>query len=144
MGGLRDILERSETVAVVGISRDYEKPGGHVPVMLQRRGFRIIPVNPNLEEILGEKAYPSLLEIPEPVDVVEVFRPSEEAPELARQAVAIGAKTLWLQLGLQSEEARLIAEEAGLTYVEDHCMGVESAKYHIRKRAARGEAAGTP
>ena len=100
---------------------------------LQRRGFRIIPVNPSADEILGEPAYPALGDIKEPVDVVDVFRPAAEAPGIARQAVAIGARALWLQHGIKSDEARSIAEAAGLDYVEDLCMGRESVRLHIAK-----------
>ena len=129
----REILERSSTIAVVGMARDHEKPSGHIPVLLRERGFRIVPVNPNVDEILGAKAYAQLRDVPEPIDTVEVFRPAEEAPEIAHQAVEIGAKALWLQLGIRSEEARRIAEAAGLDYIEDRCMGVETRRYDIRK-----------
>jgi uncharacterized protein len=129
----RDILERSDTIAVVGIARTTDKPSGGVPADLQQRGFRIIPVNPKADEILGERAYASLADVDEPVDVVEVFRPAEEAPEIARQAVAIGARALWLQLGIVSDEARQIAEEAGLDFVQDRCMGVETRRFDITK-----------
>lgn len=129
----REILERASTIAVVGIARTTDKPSGGVPADLQRRGFRIVPVNPKADEILGERAYASLTDVTEPVDVVDVFRPAEEAPEIARQAVAIGAKALWLQLGIVSDEARRIAESAGLDFVQDRCMGAESARYDIRK-----------
>lgn len=129
----REILERAGTIAVVGIARTKDKPSGGVPAELQARGFRIVPVNPKADEILGERAYASLSDITEPVDVVEVFRPAAEAPEIARQAVAVGAKALWLQLGIVSEEARRIAEEAGLGFVQDRCMGVETRRHDIRK-----------
>jgi len=128
---VREILEYARTVAVVGASRDPSKPSGKIPYLLQHRGFRIIPINPNVETMLGERAYPSLLDIPEPVDVVDVFRPADDAPEIARQAVAIGARALWLQLGIVSAEARAIAEAAGLDYVEDTCMGREAVRLHI-------------
>ena len=133
MTDTRAILERSSTIAVVGIARATDKPSGGVPADLQRRGFRIVPVNPKADEILGERAYASLADVTEPVDVVEVFRPAEEAPEIARQAVAIGAKALWLQLGIESEEARRIAEDAGLDFVQDRCMAAESRRFDIRK-----------
>lgn len=132
MADLRAVLERARTVAVVGISSDPAKPSHRVPRQLQAAGFRIIPVHPSAEELLGEKAYHRLADIPEPIDVVEVFRPPEEAPGIAREAVAAGAGALWLQLGLRSEEAREIAEVAGLDYVEDHCMGIEQRRYRIR------------
>ena len=129
----REILMRSRTVAVVGASSDPEKPAHQVPAYLREIGFRIFPVNPTVEEVLGQRSYPSLAELPEPIDVVEVFRPAEEAPEIARQAVAIGARALWLQIGLTSGEARRIAESAGLDYVENRCMRVESRLHGIRK-----------
>jgi predicted CoA-binding protein len=129
----REILERSRTVAVVGASTDESKPAHTVPANLQRAGFNVLPVNPSGKEILGRPAFKSLSEIEEPVDVVQVFRPAQEAPEIAREAVAIGAKVLWLQLGIVSDEARRIAEEGGLDYVEDRCMGRERDKYDITK-----------
>jgi predicted CoA-binding protein len=133
---IREILESATTIATVGASRDPWKAAGGVPRSLRQMGFRVIPVNPNVDEIDGEKTYPSLLELPEPVDVVQVFRPSDEAPGIARQAVEIGAKALWLQLGIVSEDARRIAEEAGLAYVEDHCMPVEARRLRITKTPA--------
>ena len=129
----RSILESASTIAVVGISANESKAAFAIPASLQSAGFRILPVNPHAGEILGEKVYASLADVPEPIDVVEVFRPPEEAPDIARQAVAAGAKVLWLQKGLASEEARAIAEDAGLDYVENLCMGVERARYGITK-----------
>jgi predicted CoA-binding protein len=132
----REILEYARTVAVVGASRDANKPGGSVPAALQEHGFKVFPINPTAEVLFGEPVYRSLRDLPHSVDVVQVFRPAEEAPEIARQAVAIGARALWLQLGIRSDEARRIAEEAALDYVEDRCMGEERARYRIDKRAA--------
>lgn len=129
-----EILERSRTIAVVGMSTDPAKAAYSVPAELQAAGFRIVPVNPNAAEILGETAYASLADVPDPIDVVEVFRPAEEAPDVARQAVEIGAKAVWLQEGIRSAEARRIANEAGLDYVEDRCMGVERFLRGIVKR----------
>jgi predicted CoA-binding protein len=131
-----EILERVTTIAVVGASRDPNKAGGSVPAGLQRRGFRIIPINPYADELFGERVYRSLSEVPEKIDLVDVFRPAHDAPDIARQAVAIGAKALWLQLDIRSEEARRIAEGAGLDYVEDECTAVVSSLYRIRKTAA--------
>ena len=131
-----EILESVRTVAVVGASRDPNKAGGSVPAGLQRRGFRIVPINPFADELFGERVYRSLLDVPEKVDLVDVFRPAEDAPEIARQAVAIGAKALWLQLDIRSHEARRIAEAAGLEFVEDECTAVVSSLYRIRKAAA--------
>lgn len=130
---VRDILENASTIATIGASQNASKPAGGVPLHLQQIGFRVIPVNPNASELYGAKAYPRLLDVDEPVDVVQVFRPSDEAPEIARQAVEIGAKALWLQLGITSPEARAIVEEAGLAFVEDRCMAVESKRLGIRK-----------
>ncbi len=127
----REILESATTIAVVGASRDPLKAGGSVPAGLQRRGFRIIPINPYADVLFGEHVYRSLAEVPEKVDVVDVFRPAREAPDIARQAVAIGAKALWLQLDIRSEEARRIAESAGVDFVEDECTAVTTALYRI-------------
>jgi uncharacterized protein len=132
----REILESATTIATVGASKDGWKPAGEVPRFLKQIGFRVIPVNPRAIELFGEKAYPSLLDIGEPIDVVQVFRPAGEAPEIARQAVQIGARALWLQLGIRSDEARRIAEEAGLAYVEDRCMAVETRRLSIAKTPA--------
>ena len=131
-----EILERATTIAVVGASRDPNKAGGSVPFGLQRRGFRIIPINPYADELFGERVYRSLSEVPVKIDLVDVFRPSEDAPEIARQAVAIGAGALWLQLDIRSAEARRIAEEAGLDYVENECTAVVSSLHRIRKQTA--------
>ncbi len=122
---LRQILETSKSVAVVGISNRDDRPANSVPGYLQRHGYHIIPVNPNLEEVHGEKAYPDLKSIPEPVDVVEVFRPPEEAPEIVDQAIQIGAKTVWMQQGIVNESAAAVARAAGLNVVMDACMRTE-------------------
>ncbi|GAA0709291.1 CoA-binding protein [Dactylosporangium roseum] len=121
----RQILAEAHTIAVVGASRDPQKPAHWVPKMLQEQGWRIIPVNPYADRLFGEHAYARLADIPEHVDVVEVFRPSGDAPEIVREAAAIGAGAVWLQLGVISEEAGRLARSAGLGYVEDTCMGME-------------------
>lgn len=128
------ILRDYDTITVVGASADPEKAANEVPAYMQRRGWRIIPVNPHADEIVGEKVYRSLAEIPEQVGLVDVFRPSEQTPEIARQAVAAGATALWLQLGIRSAEAREIAESAGLLYIEDRCLIIEQRRSHIVKR----------
>jgi uncharacterized protein len=130
------ILAAARTIAVVGASRDPEKAGGSVPVTLQRRGFRIIPVNPYADTLFGEKVYRSLLDVPDGIDLVDVFRPAADAPEIARQAAQVGAKALWLQLDIRSQEARDIAAAAGMDYVEDECTGVVASLYRIRSTAA--------
>ena len=127
----KKVLRRSRVIAVVGISRYRHKEAGRVPMQMQMAGYRIIPVNPHADVLLGEKVYRSLGEVPEPVDLVNVFRPSAETPAVVRQAVAIGAKAVWLQLGISSDEARRIAEEAGLDYVENRCIAVEMARHGL-------------
>lgn len=106
-----------------------------MPEGLQRRGFRIIPINPFAEVLFGERVYHSLAEVPDKIDLVDVFRPAADAPEIARQAVAIGAKALWLQLDIRSEEARRIAESAGLDFIEDECTAVVASLHRVRKSA---------
>ncbi|HYP87383.1 MAG TPA: CoA-binding protein [Polyangiaceae bacterium] len=127
------ILQKFRTLAVVGLSRDPAKAAHAIPARMQKAGFRIIPVNPQLQTVLGETAYPTLRDVPEPVEVVVVFRPSAEAAGVAKDAVAIGAKALWLQQGIVSDEARALAEAAGLLYVEDRCIGVERAVHGVVK-----------
>jgi uncharacterized protein len=124
VGELIQIYEQTHTIAVVGASENESKPGHIIPTYLKSQGFRIVPINPRGGEIFGERSYPSLRDVDTQVDVVEVFRPSEEAPAIAGDAVAIGAKVLWLQSGIVSEEAAKIAEEGGLSVVMDRCMGV--------------------
>ena len=120
---LREILVKTKTIAVVGLSDKPDRPGHRIPAYLQSQGYRIIPVNPMLSEVLGEKAYPSLREIPVPVDVVEIFRRAEDVPPIVEEAIAIGAKIVWMQLGIVNEEAASRAESAGLGVVMDTCMG---------------------
>jgi uncharacterized protein len=134
MSDIQEILEQSKTIAVVGASTNPDKSAYSVPAALQSAGFDIIPVNPAADEVHGVKAYAALDDIDVDIDIVEVFRPSKEAPDIARAAARIGAKALWLQQGLRSDEARKIAEEAGMDYVEDRCMGVERARFGVVKR----------
>ncbi len=117
------IYDETKTIAVVGASADPSKPAHQIPRYLQRQGYRILPVNPRGGELLGEAVASSLAEVDRPVDVVDVFRPADEAPGIAREAIAIGAKVLWLQLGIESEEAKRLAAAAGLTVVMNRCMG---------------------
>jgi predicted CoA-binding protein len=123
MDELRAIYEETKTIAVVGASGDETKAANRIPRYLQREGFRIIPVNPKGGEILGETVYERLEDVPDPIDVVDVFRPSEETPGVAGDAVKVGAKVLWLQEGISSEEAERIASEGGLKVVMNRCMG---------------------
>jgi uncharacterized protein len=125
---LRRIYADTKTIAVVGASNDKSKNANKIPAYLKSQGYHIIPVNPRTPEVLGEKTYKSLADIPEPVDVVEVFRPASEAPKIAEEAAEIGAKVLWLQVGIVSPEAGEIAEANDMTFVMDHCMGMMHAK----------------
>ena len=122
---LQTLFRRAKTIAVVGLSNDRTRPSNGIARYLQRSGFRVIPVNPALTEVLGEKSYPSLLDIPESVDIVDVFRRPEAVPEIARQAGQIGAQCLWMQLGVANAEAAGIASTAGLIVVEDRCIMIE-------------------
>ena len=116
------IVREAKTIAVVGLSNDPEKPSNEVGSYLQEQGYHVIPVNPKEEEVLGERAYETVEQIPEDIDVVDVFLPPEKTPEAAEDAVRAGAKTLWLQEGIESEEARRIAGEGNLAYIENRCM----------------------
>jgi predicted CoA-binding protein len=129
------ILSDSRTIAVVGASRHEGKAAYSVPLQMLRHGWHVIPVNPYATQIWGQTCYPTLADIPEPVDLVNVFRPSADTPEVARQAAAIGAKALWLQQEIASAEARAIAEAAGMDYVEDHCIAVERAVRQLSRVA---------
>jgi predicted CoA-binding protein len=117
------------TVAIVGLSGNELRPSNFVGFYLQRHGYKVVPVNPRESEILGETSYPSLAEIPEPVDVVDVFRAPDAVPGIAEEAVAICAKTLWLQFGVVSPEGARIAAEGGLDVVMDRCMKIEHARW---------------
>ena len=121
---LRALLGEAGTIAVVGLSSKRDRPSNDVSAYLQEHGFRIVPVNPNETEVLGERAYPSLLDLPAdlPVDVVDVFRRAEDTPQVARDAVRIGAKVLWLQEGIVNEEAARIATDAGLEVIMGVCI----------------------
>ena len=125
---LRHILKNSHTIAIVGLSADWWRPSYFAAKYMQEHGYRIIPVNPKYTEVLGEKCYPNLESIPEAVDIVDVFRKSEDCAPIAKQAVAIGAKTLWLQLGVENAEAQQIAEAAGLAVVMNRCVKIEYAR----------------
>ena len=132
---LKEIYADAKTIAVVGASGSEEKPAHTIPRYLQRNGYRVIPVTPRGGELLGEKVYERLTDIEEPIDVVDVFRPSDETPDVARDAVKVGAKVLWLQEGITSDEAEQIASEGGLKVVMDTCMG---ATHHRLIRMQEG------
>jgi uncharacterized protein len=127
---LRSILSQTRTIAVVGLSSKPHRDSHGVARYLQHQGYKVVPVNPNEPEVLGETAYPSLVDVPTDVaiDIVDVFRKAEETPPVAEQAVSIGARVLWLQEGIVSDEARRIAEEGGLTVVMDLCIRTTRAR----------------
>jgi len=125
---VKRILTHYDTITVVGASRAAAKAAHSVPAHMQRHGWRIIPVNPHAEKILGEQVYRMIGDVPEQVGLVDAFRPPWQTPDIARQAVAAGATALWLQLGIASAEARAIAEAAGLLYVEDRCLIIEQRR----------------
>jgi len=126
---VRRILRRVRTIAVVGLSAQWHRPSYFAAKYLQEHGYRVIPVNPGYPEILGEKCYKSLREIPEKVDVVDCFRRSAEIPAIADDAIAIGAKVLWMQLGVENGDARRKAEAAGLEVIENRCMKIEHGRF---------------
>jgi predicted CoA-binding protein len=125
---LRRILAENHTVAVVGLSADWYRPSYFVAKYLQTHGYRVIPVNPRYPEILGEKCYASLRDIPDKVDIVDCFRKSEDILPIAKDAVAIGAKVLWMQIGVVNEGAAKLARDAGLDVVMDRCVKIEHAR----------------
>jgi uncharacterized protein len=122
---LKELYKSVKTIASVGLSASVEKPSFGIAYYLKQQGYRIIPVNPTAKEIFGEKAYPDLLSIPEKVDVVQLFRRSEDVPPFVEQAIQIGAKVVWMQEGISNPEAAKKAEAAGLTVVMDRCMRAE-------------------
>ena len=131
------ILRQCNVVAVVGMSRHPQKAAHYVPKQLMEAGFCIVPINPEVDEILGQRAFPNLEAIPFPVDLVLVFRPSNKVLPFAQAAVAIGAKALWLQQGITHPEARRLATEAGILYVEDECAAVVRSIHDIHKMQAK-------
>jgi uncharacterized protein len=137
---LRELLRRTRTIAVVGLSANPERPSHQVAWYLHHQGYRLFGVNPlcPAPEVFGVPMFPSLAELPEPVDLVDVFRRPEYTPAVAREAVAVGARALWLQMGIRSAEARQIAEEGGLDYVEGRCLKVDHARLLGGRSAAAG------
>ena len=126
---IQEILRGGRTIAVVGLSPNPERPSNSVSRYMQAQGYRIVPVNPNEREVLGETCYPSLSSIPFPVDIVDVFRAAEATPPIAREAVSIGAKAIWFQLDVINDEAVAIAQAGGLKIVVDRCILVEHRRY---------------
>ena len=128
IAGLRRILRDCRSIAVVGLSANWYRPSYFAAKYMQDHNYTIFPVNPNYSEVLGRKCYASLRDIGEHVDIVDCFRKSDEIVPLARDAVAIGARVLWMQLGIRNDEAARIASEAGLDVVMDHCVKIEHAR----------------
>jgi uncharacterized protein len=128
---LTSLLTAARTIAIVGASSNPDKASHGIMQKLQHVGYKVIPVNPRETEILGERSYPSLLDVPEPIDIVDVFRRAEDTPAIADEAVMIGAKALWLQTGIVSEEAAARAEAGGLVVVMDACIGATHAMLRI-------------
>jgi len=126
---LKRIFSRYHTIAVVGLSPKTDRPSHQVAAYFQRAGYRIIPVNPGRSEILGRTCYPDLRAIPEPVEVVDIFRRPDQVVPIVRDAVSIGAQVVWMQQGIINEEAAGIAEQAGLTVIMDRCMKVDHARF---------------
>jgi uncharacterized protein len=129
-----DILKRCKTIAVVGLSANPARPSYEVSEYMQSAGYRIIPVNPNEKEVLGEKSYARLEDVPEKVEIVNIFRRSEDVPPVVASAIRVGAKVVWMQLGIENEQAAEKARAAGLVVVEDACLFVEH-----RRRAVAGD-----
>ena len=125
---LRRILRESKVIAVVGLSADWFRPSYFAAKYMQEHGYRVIPVNPKYPEILGQKCYPSLRDIRQPVDMVDVFRKTADVMPIAEDAIAIGAKVLWQQLGVRNEEAAVKARAAGLETVMDRCVKIEHGR----------------
>lgn len=125
---LRRILRECKTIAVVGLSANEMRPSYFAAKYMQDHGYRIIPVNPNYDEILGEKCYPDLASIPEPVDMVDLFQRSDRVMPFVEQAIQIKAKVVWLQLGVINDEAEKVASDAGLNVVVDRCVKIEYAR----------------
>ena len=138
MENTKEILRKYKKIALVGASQDLTKTSSIVMKYLQKYGFKVYPVNPSMkgEEILGEKVFGSVSEIDSPVEIIDVFRPPSEAIEIAKEAVKINAKVLWLQLDIKNEEAKKIVEENKIEYVEDKCTKMEYQKHFLKVRQA--------
>jgi uncharacterized protein len=132
---IRNLLSAAATIAVVGASSNPERPSNGIMRKLKSAGYRVIPVNPNETDVLGERAYPSLLDVPEGIDIVDVFRRAEYTPAIADDAVKVGAKALWLQSGVTNEEAASRAAAGGLTVVMDACIGVMHSLLQVPKKS---------
>jgi len=138
MSNIKEILSKYKSIAMIGVSNDPSKASTIVMKYMQKYGFKVFPVNPKAKDqkILGEKVYEKITDIKDSVDIVDVFRPSKEALDIAKDTVIIKAKVLWLQLGIRSEEAKKIVEENKIEYVEDKCTKMEYQKHFLKVRQA--------
>ena len=138
MSEIKDILSKYKTIAMIGVSNDPTKASTIVMKYMQKYGFKVYPVNPKAkgQKILGEEVFEKITDIKSPVDIVDVFRPSKEALDIARDTINIGAKVLWLQLGIKSEEAKKIVEKNKIEYIEDKCTKMEYQKHFLKVRQA--------
>ena len=138
MSNIKKILSEYKSIAMIGVSNDPTKASTIVMKYMQKYGFKVYPVNPSAQgqKILGEKVFSKITDIKEPIDIVDVFRPSREAIDIAKDTVNIGAKVLWLQLGIKSEEARKIVEKDNIEYVDDRCTKMEYQKHFLKVRQA--------
>ena len=138
MSEIKDILSKYKTIAMIGVSNDPTKASTIVMKYMQKYGFKVYPVNPKAkgQKILGEEVFEKITDIKDPVDIVDVFRPSKEALDIAKDTINIGAKVLWLQLGIKSEEAKKLVENNKIEYVEDKCTKMEYQKHFLKVRQA--------
>ena len=138
MSEIKDILSKYKNIAMIGVSNDPTKASTIVMKYMQKYGYKVYPVNPKAkgQKILGEKVYEKITDIKDPIDIVDVFRPSKEALDIAKDTVNIKAKVLWLQLGIKSEEAKKIVEENKIEYIEDKCTKMEYQKHFLKVRQA--------
>jgi predicted CoA-binding protein len=138
MSDIKEILSKNKTIAMVGVSKDPSKPSTIVMKYMQKYGYKVIPVNPKAkgEKILGEEVFGKLDEIKIPIDIVDVFRPSKEALNIAKDTVKINAKVLWLQLGISSNEAKTLVEKNNINYIENRCTKMEYQKIFLKKTQA--------
>ena len=138
MSEIKEILSKYKTIAMIGVSKDPKKPSTIVMKYMQKYGFKVIPVNPRAkgEKILGEEVYEKITDIKEPVEIIDVFRPSKEVYAIAEDTVKIGAKVLWLQLGIRDEEAKKLMNKNNIDYVENKCTKMEYQNFFLKKRQA--------
>ena len=138
MNDIKDILSKYKSIAMIGVSNDPTKASTIVMKYMQKYGFKVFPVNPKAkgQKILGEEVFEKITDIKDQVDIVDVFRPSKEALDIAKDTINIGAKVLWLQLGIRNEEARSLVESKNIQYIEDKCTKMEYQKYFLKMRQA--------